>query len=144
MGNFKLFAIDANQCETIYSSVNEHSSRINCIYYNEQKELILTGGNDEIINIWDYNAISRGTTSSEKKYSPIQFIEKLPVQDIQFVSDDWFMTITRGTTDKDGKGTVSLWSVNLKDMKSKLETLIDSNTHKNEVPESEVQKNLEN
>ena len=54
------------------------------------------------------------------------------------------MTITRGTTDKDGKGTVSLWSVNLKDMKSKLETLIDSNTHKNEVPESEVQKNLEN
>lgn len=111
--------------EMVFHDDNEHASRINCIHFDSLNNVIITGGNDEVINVWDYLKIR--SLSEKEHYDPVKFIEKLPVQDVHFVNKDWFMTVTRGTAINEGEGRVSMWSISLDELTEELKTLIGKN-----------------
>ena len=117
-----------NGGKVLFHDDNEHASRVNCIHYDKKNQVIITGGNDQVINIWEYNAIFKAI-DDKFQYSPIKFLEQLPVQDILFVNDSWFMTITRGTSVSEGEGRVSMWSINVDQLSEQLKVLIKNNQH---------------
>jgi WD40 repeat protein len=127
--------------EVLFVDENEHSGRVNCIHYNFENNLIITGGNDKVINVWEL-AVLADRVLKERQYSPIKFLEKLPVQDIQFVNSSWFMTVTRGTSIGEGEGRVSMWSIKVDELERELNDLVSRNTFK--ASEIDVKKYTEN
>ena len=107
-GNLVVYSLDDEN--VIFSNNNQHSARITSIAIDPSEKLIVTGGRDSKINVWKIEDL-------KQDYKPIQFKERFIVEDVEFISDNLFVSVTRGQdNDAMGRfnlGRLSLWSVNL-------------------------------
>ena len=89
---------------------NSSSYQFGVVLDNERR-LMLTGGRDKLINIWNLEMLKNYTTGNKNhpaSYQPIEFSEDESIRDASFVGDKWILVTysTEGLTS--GKGGTSL------------------------------------
>ena len=111
-----IFYDDINN-KMIYEDNNEHFAAVNCLAWDEEKQLLVSGGMDNLINVWQLKEISSQLDLARKDYKPIVFKELQPIQDIHFTNSNWFLTVSRGNgdenIDRNASGRVSIWSIDI-------------------------------
>ncbi|MFZ9981234.1 MAG: hypothetical protein ACO3FI_04285 [Cyclobacteriaceae bacterium] len=108
----ELLIIDLKTNRIVYRDVNRHFDSINAMELDEKNQLLITGGQDKIINVWNLDefVISEANILVE----PITFKELQPIMDLQLTSGGWFFALSRGQADekinRSAAGRLSIWS----------------------------------
>ena len=112
---------DLNENKVIYRDDNRHFSSINCMELDDKRNLLITGGQDKIINVWNLAEFQEPNGRMATTVEPITFKELQPVMDLQLSSTGWLFAITRGQADEKinrfAAGRLSIWSTDLKLLK---------------------------
>ena len=111
----------------IYGDDNEHFAAVNCLAWDDENQLLVSGGMDNLINVWQLDEIINQLSLANPDYKPIVFKELQPIQDIQFTDLNWFLAVSRGqgdeNIDRNASGRVSIWSINIDLLGKRLEEL---------------------
>jgi WD40 repeat protein len=105
--NGEVYLYDAVSGSLLYKALNEHAGNINCFELSNDQKTLVSGGRDKIVNIWDLDALEVQIKNGDS-YQPIEFDEVESIRDISFVNDDWIIIVSSTEGLSDGKGGVSL------------------------------------
>jgi WD40 repeat protein len=105
--NGEFYLYDVISGNLLYRALNEHAGNINCLELSNDQKTLVSGGRDKIVNIWDLHALEVQIKSGDS-YQPIEFDEAESIRDISFVDDDWILIVSSTEGLSDGKGGVSL------------------------------------
>ncbi len=124
-GNLIIF--DQGKGKMVFMDDNEHFASISSLAVQEQSQLLVSGGTDNLINVWQLNEIDEEIKLVKQDYEPIVFKELQPIQDLHFADNGWFLAVSRGqadeSIDRSASGRVSIWSINLNQLNRWLEEL---------------------
>ena len=105
-----LFIYSFLEDEIIFENKSAHLSALTVLALDPLSRFIVSGGRDDKINVWDIDLLS-------DDYVPIVHQMNQAIQDIAFIGNDWFVSLSRGQsnlgTDRNSVGRMSLWSVDL-------------------------------
>ncbi len=105
-----LFIYSFLEDEVIFENKSAHLSALTVLALDPLSRFIVSGGRDDKINVWDIDLLS-------DDYVPIVHQMNQAIQDIAFIGNDWFVSLSRGQsnlgTDRNSVGRMSLWSVDL-------------------------------
>ena len=108
LGTFLIYSFEEDK--VIFQNKSAHLSAITALALDPLSRFIVSGGRDNKINVWDIDALS-------VTYAPVVHQMKQVIQDIEFIGNDWFISLSRGQnnvgTDRYSVGRMSLWSVDL-------------------------------
>lgn len=129
VGNRKgeLYFYDSNSGALVYSALNEHENNINVLELSPEGDMLVSGGRDRNVNVWDLNELNQRINQggSISKYQPIQFAENESVRDVVFLNEDWIMVVSSSEGISSAQtGGVSLLPLNFDITGKELEKLI--------------------
>ena len=129
VGNRKgeLYFYDSNSGALVYSALNEHENNINVLELSPEGDMLVSGGRDRNVNVWDLNELNQRINQggSISKYQPIQFTENESVRDVVFLNEDWIMVVSSSEGISSAQtGGVSLLPLNFDITGKELEKLI--------------------
>ena len=105
-----LFIYSFLEDEVIFENKSAHLSALTVLAFDPLSRFIVSGGRDDKIHVWDIDLLS-------DDYVPIVYQMNQAIQDIAFIGNDWFVSLSRGQsnlgTDRNSVGRMSLWSVDL-------------------------------
>ena len=105
-----LFIYSFLEDKVIFENKSAHLSALTVLALDPLSRFIVSGGRDNKINVWDIDLLSGD-------YVPIVHQMNQAIQDIAFIGNDWFVSLSRGQsnlgTDRNSVGRMSLWSVDL-------------------------------
>jgi uncharacterized membrane protein len=96
--------------KVIFQNKSAHLSALTVLTLDPLMRFIVSGGRDDKINVWEIDDLS-------DDYVPVVYQMNQAIQDIEFIGNDWFISLSRGQsklgTDRYSVGRMSLWSVDL-------------------------------
>ena len=96
--------------KVIFQNKSAHLSALTVLTLDPLMRFIVSGGRDDKINVWEIDDLS-------DDYVPVVYKMNQAIQDIEFIGNDWFISLSRGQsklgTDRYSVGRMSLWSVDL-------------------------------
>ena len=105
-----LFIYSFLEDKVIFENKSAHLSALTVLAFDPLSRFIVSGGRDDKIHVWDIDLLS-------DDYVPIVYQMNQAIQDIAFIGNDWFVSLSRGQsnlgTDRNSVGRMSLWSVDL-------------------------------
>ena len=105
-----LFIYSFLEDKVIFQNKSAHLSALTVLALDPLTRFIVSGGRDNKINVWDIDLLS-------DDYVPIVHQMNQAIQDIAFIGNDWFVSLSRGQSnlgaDRNSVGRMSLWSVDL-------------------------------
>ena len=105
-----LFIYSFLENKVIFQNKSAHLSALTVLVLDPLNRFIVSGGRDNKINLWDIDLLT-------DDYLPIVHQMNQAIQDIAFLSNDWFISVSRGQnnlgTDRNSVGRMSLWSIDL-------------------------------
>ena len=107
-GTFLIYSF--NEDKVIFRNKSAHLSAITVLSLDPLSRFVVSGGRDNKIIVWDMDILM-------DIYVPVVHQMNQAIQDIEFIGNDWFISLSRGQnkvgTDRYSAGRMSLWSVNL-------------------------------
>ena len=105
-----LFIYSFPEDKVIFENKSAHLSALTVLAFDPLSRFIVSGGRDDKIHVWDIDLLS-------DDYVPIVYQMNQAIQDIAFIGNDWFVSLSRGqsnlSTDRNSVGRMSFWSVDL-------------------------------
>ena len=105
-----LFIYSFLEDKVIFENKSAHLSALTVLALDPLSRFIVSGGRDDKIHVWDIDLLS-------DDYVPIVHQMNQAIQDIAFIGNDWFVSLSRGQsnlgTDRNSVGRMSFWSVDL-------------------------------
>ncbi len=118
-----LLLYDMKESKVIFQDDSRHFSSINCMELDEKRNLLITGGQDKIINVWNLTEFRASSGRMETTVEPITFKENQPIMDLQMSSSGWFFALSRGQADEKinrfAAGRLSIWTTDLQLLKKR-------------------------
>ena len=108
-GEFYIYDVNSKKC--IYRSLHEHAANINCLVVNDDESILISGGRDKIINVWNLNDLANHTTGkadADREYQPIEFDQGESIRDVAFLDDNWILVVYSTEGLSSGKGGATL------------------------------------
>lgn len=108
-GEFYIYDFNSKKC--IYKSLHEHAANINCLVVSDNENMLVSGGRDKIINIWDLEqlaAYTLGKSNEDREYQPIEFDEGESIRDVTFLDENWILVVYSTEGLSSGRGGASL------------------------------------
>lgn len=127
MQSGELLLLDLATNKVIFRDVSRHLSTITCMELDERNQVLITGGLDKAINVWDLQDFVLPGGRIAASVEPITFRELQPIMDIQVSPGGWFFALSRGQADekinRTAAGRLSIWSTDLGQLKKRLNDL---------------------
>jgi hypothetical protein len=88
-----LYLYNLKSQELFFSATDEHANRINCLELSGDESLLVSGGRDKKMNVWNLEELIKITTEG-KSFKPIRFEETESIRDIAFVGNKWILSVS--------------------------------------------------